>query len=327
MNLFSIVFKTLFLFSFLFFAQFLYGQASCDGYTSNVGSGTISVTGSGTIQRVILVQNGADVAELCRPCTSGQNYTAASGTYNLKISHGSSWATCTTIGTVTVGSGGGDTTPPSNPSNLTSSSTTSNSTQLNWTASNDNVGVTGYDIYRNSINIGSSPTNSYFASGLTASTTYSFYVIAKDAAGNSSNTSNTINVETTGSGGGGGGTAQWNGSSNNTGSINRNGEVIVEGDIKAKKVIVKFNVFSDYVFDENYALMPISDLEKFVQKNNHLPNIPSEKEIIQSDIGLSELAILQMEKIEELALYIIELNKRLKHLEEENDCLNEYIKN
>jgi chitodextrinase len=89
-----------------------------------------------------------------------------------------------------------DTTPPSAPTNLAASGTTQTSTNLAWTASTDNVGVTGYDVYRNGSLLASTTTNSYNATGLTASTTYSFYVRAKDAAGNVSGNSNTINVTT-----------------------------------------------------------------------------------------------------------------------------------
>ncbi len=101
--------------------------------------------------------------------------------------------------TVTVN----DTQAPSAPTNLTASGTTSTSTNLSWTASTDNVGVTGYDIYRNGSFIGSSATTNYAATGLSPATGYSFHVIAKDAAGNQSAQSNTVNI-TTGSGGGSG---------------------------------------------------------------------------------------------------------------------------
>ena len=87
---------------------------------------------------------------------------------------------------------------PSAPSGLTSSNLTSTSVTLTWTVSTDNVAVTGYDVYRNGIKINTSAVTgtSYNASGLTASTPYSFYVQAFDAAGNFSATSNTINVTT-----------------------------------------------------------------------------------------------------------------------------------
>ncbi|MGG8496241.1 fibronectin type III domain-containing protein [Tenacibaculum sp. TC6] len=90
-----------------------------------------------------------------------------------------------------------DTQAPTAPSNLTASSVTSTGVTLAWTASTDNVGVTGYDIYQGATKIGTATTASYNVTGLTSSTNYSFSVKAKDAAGNESGASNTINVTTT----------------------------------------------------------------------------------------------------------------------------------
>ncbi len=98
------------------------------------------------------------------------------------------------------GGGTTDTTPPTAPANLTSPSKTSTSVSLSWTASTDNVGVTGYDVYRGTTLAGSSTGTSYTATGLTASTAYSFTVRAKDAAGNVSLASAALSVTTSASG-------------------------------------------------------------------------------------------------------------------------------
>jgi beta-glucanase (GH16 family) len=103
--------------------------------------------------------------------------------------------------------GGGDVTPPSTPTGLTASGTTSTSTNLSWTASTDNVGVTGYDVLRNGTPVATATGTTYTATGLTPSTAYTFAVRARDAAGNVSGNSNTVNV-TTSPGGGGGNIAQ-----------------------------------------------------------------------------------------------------------------------
>jgi trimeric autotransporter adhesin len=89
-----------------------------------------------------------------------------------------------------------DTTAPSVPSSLSASSVTQTTLTLNWTASTDNVGVTGYDVYQGAANIGTVTTNSANITGLTAGTSYAFNVRAKDAAGNVSAASNTVNVTT-----------------------------------------------------------------------------------------------------------------------------------
>lgn len=85
---------------------------------------------------------------------------------------------------------------PTAPTNLSASNITTNSIDLSWTASSDNVGVTGYDVYRNG-NLQTTVTGtSYQATGLNANTSYAFYVVAKDDAGNTSAASTTLNVST-----------------------------------------------------------------------------------------------------------------------------------
>jgi chitodextrinase len=95
----------------------------------------------------------------------------------------------------TITAGTTDTTAPSTPT-LSASGTTQTSTNLSWTASTDNVGVTGYDVYRGTTLLTTVTGTTYTATGLTASTAYTFSVRAKDAAGNVSASSNTVNVTT-----------------------------------------------------------------------------------------------------------------------------------
>ncbi|WP_276877839.1 reprolysin-like metallopeptidase [Chryseobacterium joostei] len=101
---------------------------------------------------------------------------------------------------VNAGSGTPDTIAPTAPT-LAASGTTSTSTNLSWSGATDNVGVTGYDVYQGISLIGSTASTSYTATGLTPSTTYSFSVKAKDAAGNASSSSNTVSVTTLAGGG------------------------------------------------------------------------------------------------------------------------------
>lgn len=96
-----------------------------------------------------------------------------------------------------------DTQAPTAPTNLVANSPTSSSIALSWTASTDNVGVTGYDIYANNILKATVTGTSTIVLSLNPSTTYNFYIIAKDAAGNVSQQSN-IATETTLAGSGGG---------------------------------------------------------------------------------------------------------------------------
>ena len=112
--------------------------------------------------------------------------------------------------TAATQAGGGDTQAPSVPANLTAPSTTTSSISLAWSASTDNVGVTGYQILRapgtsggTFTQIGTSATTSFVNSGLTANTTFRYQVRAVDAAGNASAVSNTVTA-TTQTGGTGG---------------------------------------------------------------------------------------------------------------------------
>lgn len=90
-----------------------------------------------------------------------------------------------------------DTTPPSTPSSLVSSALTSNSVQIDWAASIDNVGVTAYEVSKNGTVVAASVgTTSYTATGLSPQTAYSFTVRAKDAAGNWSAPSSVLSVTT-----------------------------------------------------------------------------------------------------------------------------------
>lgn len=77
-----------------------------------------------------------------------------------------------------------DTIAPSVPTGLRAAAASSSSVQLNWSASTDNVGVTGYDVYRNNVKVTTTTAVNYLDTGLTANTAYSYKVQAKDAAGN-----------------------------------------------------------------------------------------------------------------------------------------------
>ena len=93
-----------------------------------------------------------------------------------------------------------DTEAPSIPVDLTVTGTTSSSVSLSWAASTDNVGVSSYDIYMDAAYKTSVTATSATIAGLTSSTVYSFYVVARDAAGNKSNNSDTVQGRTSGVG-------------------------------------------------------------------------------------------------------------------------------
>ena len=98
---------------------------------------------------------------------------------------------------------GADTEAPTAPTSLAASNVTNTTVDLSWNASNDNVGVTGYEIFEGGSSIGTVTGTSSTVTGLVSNTAYSFNVRAFDAAGNNSALSNTVNATTTGGGSGG----------------------------------------------------------------------------------------------------------------------------
>jgi len=101
---------------------------------------------------------------------------------------------------ITIIAASTDTTAPTAPTSLTATGTTATATNLSWTASTDNIGVTAYDVYQGATLKATVTTTTYAVTGLTASTAYTFSVKAKDAAGNVSAVSNLVNVTTTAGG-------------------------------------------------------------------------------------------------------------------------------
>nr|WSW71637.1 glycoside hydrolase family 6 protein [Streptomyces sp. NBC_00995] len=127
--------------------------------------------------------------------------TAYSYTVKAKDAAGNVSAASSALSATTSAGGGGDTQAPTAPTGLTATAKTSSSVSLSWTASTDNTAVTGYDVFRNGVKVGSSTTTSYTDSGLSASTAYSYTVKAKDAAGNVSAASSALSATTSAGGG------------------------------------------------------------------------------------------------------------------------------
>jgi hypothetical protein len=88
------------------------------------------------------------------------------------------------------------------------------------------------------------------------------------------------------------------------------------GLLYAREVKVNLDNWSDYVFDKSYPLMPLSELQAFIQKNNHLPNVPSAKEMTDNGLNVAQSSIIFMEKIEELTLYVLQIHEKVKTQEE-----------
>lgn len=100
------------------------------------------------------------------------------------------------------------------------------------------------------------------------------------------------------------------------GTTSPNYKLDVLGTIRATEVKVETG-WSDYVFDKNYALPSLAQVESYIKDNKHLPEIPSAKEIQDSGLSVAEMMAKQMQKIEELTLYVIEQNKQINQMKNE----------
>ncbi len=101
-------------------------------------------------------------------------------------------------------------------------------------------------------------------------------------------------------------------------------ELAVNGEIRAKEIKVETG-WSDFVFADDYKLMPLDKLEKHIKFNKSLPGIPTEQEVLKGGVNLGQMQAKFLEKIEELTLYTITQEKRLAKLEKENEELRNRI--
>jgi endo-1,4-beta-xylanase len=199
------------------------------GVTATTTSSSVSLTWTASTDNVgvtgyqVLRAAGASGGSFSQVGTSTTNsFTntglSASTTYRYQVratdAAGNVSSVSSTVTATTQSGGTGDTTAPSAPSNLAVASTTSSSASLTWTASTDNVGVTGYQVLRAAgtsggsfTQVGTSTTNSFTNAGLSASSAYRYQVRATDAAGNVSSVSGTVTATTQSGGGTGGGCA------------------------------------------------------------------------------------------------------------------------
>ncbi len=105
------------------------------------------------------------------------------------------------------------------------------------------------------------------------------------------------------------------------GTSNPDARLTVAGDISSREVRVTVDAGSgpDYVFEKNYNLLPLSELETYITQNKHLPEVPSAKEMEAEGLNLKEMNLILLKKVEELTLHLIEMKKENADLHQRMD--------
>ena len=93
-------------------------------------------------------------------------------------------------------------------------------------------------------------------------------------------------------------------------------KLLVYGNMYAQKLTVKAS-WADYVFKKGYYLRPLSEVETYISKHKHLPDVPSAKQIEEKGVSVGENQAILLKKIEELTLYLIEQNKKISKLQQQ----------
>src|SRR6185312_6032208 len=109
------------------------------------------------------------------------------------------------------------------------------------------------------------------------------------------------------------------------GTTNPQSKLAVNGTINTKEVVVTAAGWSDYVFDKDRQLAPLSEVATFIDENHHLPGIPSAAEVAEKGVSLGEMQAKLLAKIEELTLHMIDEEKHNRQVEQENQDLRKRI--
>ena len=97
-------------------------------------------------------------------------------------------------------------------------------------------------------------------------------------------------------------------------------KLTVNGKVLAREVIVSNDIrtWPDYVFAPGYEMMSLTELEAYVNEHHHLPDVPSAEEVEEQGIGLGEMNAILLQKVEEMTLRMIEMEKRIQELESQS---------
>lgn len=98
-------------------------------------------------------------------------------------------------------------------------------------------------------------------------------------------------------------------------------KLAVEGTIGAREVEVKTGSWADFVFDNEYKLKSLKEVEHYIATHKHLPDVPSEATVKKDGINVAKMDAVLLQKIEELTLYLIEQNKQIDSLKKEIETI------
>jgi len=101
------------------------------------------------------------------------------------------------------------------------------------------------------------------------------------------------------------------------GTSNPDAKLAVNGTVHSKEVKVDLTGWPDYVFHKDYKLPALEDVKTYIDQNHHLPEVPSEQDVVEKGLNLGEMNKLLMKKVEELTLYLIENHKIQKKQQRE----------
>ena len=111
------------------------------------------------------------------------------------------------------------------------------------------------------------------------------------------------------------------------GTTNPTAKLTVAGNIHAREVKVTADAGADFVFEEDYPLRSLPEVEQFVKKNKHLPEIAPAAEMVKEGVKTGAFQIQLLQKVEELTLYMIAMQKEVEALKQENGVLKSSLNN
>jgi hypothetical protein len=110
------------------------------------------------------------------------------------------------------------------------------------------------------------------------------------------------------------------------GTTTPDAKLTVNGIIRAKEIKVEASPWPDYIFKASYKLPSLTSLKSYIEENEHLPGIPSEREVAVNGISLGEMNRLLLEKVEQLTLYLIEKDEQIKNQNERVSCVEKTLR-